>query len=152
MKETEEEVAAFYDLVRLFEFGNPRQLLRLRNSYRMLKGIDPERHRQVIDDRSLMIMLFWSEFRLERPATEVKRWIEASAERLESVYNSIKESEKRESEVVTRFGETFIQRVIEKQEGTSEAEFYFEDTELFGLEAFVKTCILPYPRKEQAKS
>ncbi|MCG8524998.1 MAG: KAP family NTPase, partial [Opitutales bacterium] len=151
MKETTEEVVAFYDLVRLFEFGNPRQLLRLRNSYRMLKGIDPETNQKLIDDRSLMIMLFWSEFRLEKPSDKVKQWIENSEIWLSEVVESIQKDESRESEAVMKFQKEFHPLIHEKQEGTSESEFYFENTALFELEAFTKTCILPYPKKEQVK-
>ena len=56
MVETASEVQDFKELVRLFGFDNPRQLTRLRNCYRLLKGFDPE---TAYRD---MLILFWFEY------------------------------------------------------------------------------------------
>jgi hypothetical protein len=59
MQETTEERNKFYELANKFKFTNPRQLLRLRNSYRLLKVLDLQQHYR---RNSLMTMLFWQEF------------------------------------------------------------------------------------------
>jgi hypothetical protein len=59
MQETTDERDKFFDLASKFKFTNPRQLLRLRNSYRLLKGLSSEKE---YNREMLMTMLFWQEF------------------------------------------------------------------------------------------
>jgi len=58
MKETETERDRFTALAHGFHFTNPRQLRRLRNCYRLLKLLHPQREMW----KQLMTMLFWQEF------------------------------------------------------------------------------------------
>lgn len=60
MVETVEEQANFGELVKLFGMNNPRQLIRLRNCYRMLKRLRHEASSK--DFKSMMTMLFWLEY------------------------------------------------------------------------------------------
>jgi len=59
MKETTDERGRFAKLAELFAFDNPRKLLRLRNSYRLLKVLNGK---DGYGWESLMEMLFWQEF------------------------------------------------------------------------------------------
>lgn len=59
LKETFEERDSFRKLAGLFQFSNPRQLLRLRNSYRLLKVLNKKDGYRW---NELMDMLFWQEF------------------------------------------------------------------------------------------
>ena len=59
MRETTEERDHFYALAVNFEFSNPRQLLRLRNCYRLLKALNSQKGYQI---ESLLPMIFWQEF------------------------------------------------------------------------------------------
>jgi len=58
MRETLAECVHFTKLSNDLEFNNPRQLLRLRNTYRLAKSLYPEES----DWERLMEMLFWQEF------------------------------------------------------------------------------------------
>lgn len=58
MTETDEEKEAFSELCFLFDLHNPRQLIRLRNCYRLLKRMS----RQQSDWHEKMTQLFWLEF------------------------------------------------------------------------------------------
>jgi len=71
IKDKASERSAFYELVGKFGFGNPRQLLRLHNSFRFLKGYGRgkgEGH----DTIDIVKMLFWQEF-LHNWPVEVRR-------------------------------------------------------------------------------
>jgi len=59
LKDTTIERDMFSVLAQRFNFANPRQLLRLRNSYRFLKVIDSN---EKYDKEILMKNLFWQEF------------------------------------------------------------------------------------------
>ena len=54
-----EEGKKFYKLAGLFEFNNPRQLLRLHNSFRFLKALGRGEN---INTLEILTMLFWQEF------------------------------------------------------------------------------------------
>ncbi len=56
MVETPNEVEYFTELVDLFKFSNPRQLTRLRNCYRLLKGLEQD------TGKKTMLMLFLLEY------------------------------------------------------------------------------------------
>ncbi len=60
MAESWAEVKEFRDIASDFEATNPRQLRRLRNSYRLLKGLCPPELVRLGWQR-LMVMLFWQE-------------------------------------------------------------------------------------------
>jgi len=69
MKDTGEELELFARLVSGMGFCNPRQLIRLRNSYRMLKGYRHSRSRGELDlglVEELMYGLFWHEYLYQR--------------------------------------------------------------------------------------
>ena len=59
LKDTTIERDMFSDLAKRFNFTNPRQLLRLRNSYRFLKVMDSD---EKYDREILMKILFWQDF------------------------------------------------------------------------------------------
>jgi len=59
MRETTDERDRFYELVKKYGFSNPRQLLRLRNCYRLLKALNRQEEYQT---ETLLSMLFWQEF------------------------------------------------------------------------------------------
>jgi len=61
IKDKASERRMFYELVGKFEFSNPRQLLRLHNSFRFLKGYARGRG-QAYDTLDMLLMLFWQEF------------------------------------------------------------------------------------------
>jgi len=73
MLDTEDEYKEFSDLAKKFGFSNPRQLLRLRNSYRFIKALELQKARKKNQElgldkfRDLMRMLFWQEFLFNRP-------------------------------------------------------------------------------------
>lgn len=69
MRDTGEELELFARLVSGMGFCNPRQLIRLRNSYRMLKGYRHSRSRGELDlglVEELMYGLFWHEYLYQR--------------------------------------------------------------------------------------
>lgn len=57
--ETIVERDKFYGLAVIYEYTNPRQLLRLRNSYRFLKVLNQQ---EQFKEELIMHMLFWQEF------------------------------------------------------------------------------------------
>jgi hypothetical protein len=59
IKDSPEEGKEFYKLAGLFEFNNPRQLLRLHNSFRFLKALGRSGDGNTLD---MLKMLFWQEF------------------------------------------------------------------------------------------
>ncbi|MBW7988798.1 MAG: hypothetical protein FVQ84_02080 [Planctomycetes bacterium] len=59
IKDRPEEGMEFYRLAGLFEFTNPRQLLRLHNSFQFLKALVGEGENDTLD---MLKMLFWQEF------------------------------------------------------------------------------------------
>lgn len=59
IKDRPEEGKEFYRLAGLFEFSNPRQLLRLHNSFRFLKALGRGGENNTLD---MLRMLFWQEF------------------------------------------------------------------------------------------
>ncbi len=59
IKDRPEEGKEFYRLAGLFEFSNPRQLLRLHNSFRFLKALGRGGENDTLD---MLRMLFWQEF------------------------------------------------------------------------------------------
>ncbi|NQT52351.1 hypothetical protein HQ576_09890, partial [bacterium] len=96
MRETTKERDAFYQMATTFGFSNPRQLLRLRNSYRVLKGLDWKRRGVAeevepseYDPKWLATLLFWEEFLATLPR-EAKHdciavlWGKAKLETIES--------------------------------------------------------------------
>jgi len=73
LKDSISERDLYRELARRFGFSNPRQLLRLRNSYRLLKVLGRARE---FSHKQLMTMLFWQEFLHkwgEEARTEIER-------------------------------------------------------------------------------
>jgi len=90
MEEEPWELNLFLRLAGTFEFSNPRQLLRLRNSYRLLKGLgqlqpgEPSREYW----KRALVVLFWQEFlhnwsRAVRDLAMAVLWHCAEAEEIE---------------------------------------------------------------------
>ncbi len=71
MKDTNRDKAMFIDLADLFEFTNPRQLIRLRNAYRLAKAFNRiRRYDSELREFGLskiMTLLFWEEFLRTQP-------------------------------------------------------------------------------------
>ncbi|MGB2863327.1 MAG: P-loop NTPase fold protein [Sedimentisphaerales bacterium] len=61
IKDTKSERNEFYELAGKFDFSNPRQLLRLHNSFRFLKGYGRAKGEEY-DTIDILRMLFWQEF------------------------------------------------------------------------------------------
>lgn len=137
MQETDAEVRAFKQLAKWFEIGNPRQLIRLRNTYRLLKAMDPKRmnpdevalnERATVEfpkvPHAILLMLFWLEFELPTNDADRARCLEALR--------------KLPPRVAGFELESFLQQV----------DAGFETVEWAALKRFAKTCLLPYPAKE----
>jgi hypothetical protein len=65
LPESEEEIEAFKILSSLFDIGNPRQLLRLRNAYRLLKAMYSQTTSQIDETLSplhMSVVLFYQEY------------------------------------------------------------------------------------------
>jgi hypothetical protein len=73
MRETLDEREHFAALVEGFQFNNPRQMKRLRNTYRLLKVLDHQRSNMQRLKRK-MTMLFWQEYLHAAPETAAKAW------------------------------------------------------------------------------
>ncbi len=69
MVDLREELEQFQKLARDLDFTNPRQLTRLKNSYRVLKGINhlSDREDSSIERRGLMLGMFWAEYLFQFP-------------------------------------------------------------------------------------
>lgn len=146
MQDSEDEVEAFVALSELFQFNNPRQLLRLRNTYRLLKALYPKKREPgtASDDPTaypegeycLMMMLLWLEFRTQNSPEAVRKWEETHSE---------PETEALES-VAGIFQTDFLPQV--DFEGNA---FALKDPKWKKLEKFTETCLLPFPTKEAAR-
>jgi len=72
MRDTASDREAFLHCVNLFQMSNPRQLLRLRNSFRVLKGLlaarggDTDAGASETEIRQSLLLLFWLEFLNDR--------------------------------------------------------------------------------------
>jgi hypothetical protein len=132
-----EEMDLFADLVEVFELNNPRQLLRLRNSYGLLKLLYGMRNMLPVrsddendseDDKTkLMILLFWKEFEANHPNWAKKvteRWFE-NAPSKDTSENPI------------------IGRVAEKAQKYNIGRLEFTVTGPIGISNFVERFVLP---------
>jgi hypothetical protein len=70
MRETRDEVDEFVRLVVSAGFTNPRQLRRLRNSYRFAKALSP-----TLDWQPLLVALLWQELLHTLPAAQHRRYL-----------------------------------------------------------------------------
>lgn len=148
MEESSDEIESFCELVKLFGFNNPRQLLRLRNSYRLLKKLIFHQPRKEThfsyqtDNDSLLITLFWWEFRLTNSPSDVHDWC-APCEKLKGKIS------KSGSKAVKLFEASFLKELKRSRKGTSDPTFEFpEGSSWKSLEDFAKMCVLPFPTKE----
>ncbi|MCH8823111.1 MAG: hypothetical protein IH984_06335 [Planctomycetes bacterium] len=73
MPESPEDCRRFEFWTGNFEFNNPRQLIRLRNAYRLLTQLDSDRHEENTDNQR-MAMLFWLEFLHQKSTTEQNQY------------------------------------------------------------------------------
>ncbi|WPJ96552.1 P-loop NTPase fold protein [Coraliomargarita algicola] len=143
MRESDEEVAAFIQLSSCFNFSNPRQLVRLRNTYRLLKALYPNKlkPKEIADgpteshypegEYSLLMMLFWLEFHLQSNEGEVQQW--------EETYTSPTGTSS--ETVLGLFDTDFL----------PQARGEFTEFKWKRLCEFTRTCLLPYPIKEMPK-
>lgn len=68
MMDRREELEQFQRLASDLEFSNPRQLVRLKNAYRVLKGINLSAPKDSpFEHHALMLGLFWAEYLLQFP-------------------------------------------------------------------------------------
>lgn len=73
MQDTVDDREFFQRLVKAFGFNNPRQLLRMRNSFRVLKGIQKGNSDQPVTAgkaQEMMLALFWLENLNDKPPAE----------------------------------------------------------------------------------
>ncbi|HRP63520.1 MAG TPA: P-loop NTPase fold protein, partial [Phycisphaerales bacterium] len=76
MKELASEWIAFTEAANTFQFRNPRQLIRLRNTYRLLTQLDLQQNEgRRRENPEMLAMLFWLEYLNERNANDRERLI-----------------------------------------------------------------------------
>ena len=127
MRETPEECDHFFSLAKKFNFGNPRQLLRLKNTYRLLKALVYENGGNSNDFSKLMTMLFWQEFLYNWPMEIRGRCMAALNDKMQTD-KIIPEARRVFYEVRTDINKLFI----------DEPEKYEE------LAKFVRIVVLPH--------
>ncbi len=93
IKDKASERRMFYELVGKFEFSNPRQLLRLHNSFRFLKGYGRGKG-EGYDTLDMLTMLFWQEFLHNWPMEDRNRCMavltdEVHAEEVKPIVKSV---------------------------------------------------------------
>ena len=123
LKDTTIERDMFSDLAKRFNFTNPRQLLRLRNSYRFLKVMDSD---EKYDREILMKILFWQEF-LNNWPSNIKYQCEKSVTKQES----LEKIEKPEAKQIVQKVQEDISKIIEMH--------MYEE-----IERFVNIVVLPH--------
>ncbi len=123
LKDTTIERDMFSDLAQRFNFTNPRQLLRLRNSYRFLKVMDSE---EKYDREILMKILFWQEFLNNWPSI-IRDQYEKSVKEQES----LAKIEKPEAKQIVQGVQEDILKIIKMP-------MYGE------IESFVRIVVLPH--------
>lgn len=81
MRDTNRDKSMFIDLADLFEMSNPRQLIRLRNSYRLAKAFNRiRRYEENLTEFGLskiMTLMFWEEFLRTQP-TELREFAQVA--------------------------------------------------------------------------
>ncbi len=123
LKDTTIERDMFSNLAQRFNFTNPRQLLRLRNSYRFLKVMDSD---EKYDREILMKILFWQEF-LNNWPSNIKYQCEKSVTKQES----LEKIEKPEAKQIVQDVREDILKIVE-------IPMYEE------IERFVHIVVLPH--------
>ena len=123
LKDTTVERDMFSDLARRFNFSNPRQLLRLRNSYRFLKVMDSD---EKYDREILMKILFWEEFLNNLPSK-----IRDQCEKSVTKQGSFGKIEKHEAKQIVQDVQEDILKIIEMS--------MYEE-----IERFVRIVVLPH--------
>ncbi|MEO0508327.1 MAG: P-loop NTPase fold protein [Verrucomicrobiota bacterium] len=144
LKITDAEVQAFKDLTALLDLRNPRQLMRLRNTYRLLKSLYPKKVSQESEEmqddekrypeaeNNLMMMLFWLEYCLQNDSAKIAAWSTWSG------------PESKEADSIKGLFKTELLDQI----AFTESKWMFKEPMLQNLKEFTETCILPYPNKE----
>lgn len=134
LPESEEEIEAFKILSSLFSISNPRQLLRLRNAYRLLKAMYSQTTSQIDETLSplhMSVVLFYKEYcatedgnnRLEAPTKIL--------ERLPSI------EQKWGKSATILIAEDFLKYEAKASEPAAVKHWYSD------LKEWVKICILP---------
>jgi len=123
IKDTTIERDMFFNLAEKYGFTNPRQLLRLRNSYRFLKVMDLE---EKYDREILMKNIFWQEF-LNNWTPTIRRQCEKSVADQESL-GQIEKPQARQ----------IVENVREEMLGIMEMPMYEE------MKQFVRIVVLPH--------
>lgn len=118
----------FSKLTKSFGFWNPRQLLRLRNSYRMLKALNRMKRYK---NESLIKMLFWQEY-LHNYPVDVRRKFMASLLHTEAVGDIESISIK---QVIENVRDDII-TIFEKEDDAGK------------LAEFVRTVVLPHNEED----
>jgi Cdc6-like AAA superfamily ATPase len=137
LPESEEEIEAFKILSSLFNISNPRQLLRLRNAYRLLKAMYSQTRSQIDETLSplhMSVVLFYQEYcatedgnnRLKAPTKILKR--------LPSV------EQKWGKSTTIQIAEDFLKY----ETGNSEKEQIKHWS--FDLKKWVEICVLPFEK------
>ena len=124
IKDTHEEGKKFYQFAGLFKFNNPRQLLRLHNSFRFLKALGRGENINTLD---ILTMLFWQEFLHNWPMKVRGRCMAALVDDTQV-------------EEVTQV----VRGVLKKVKGDIGTLFNEEPTRYEELAKFVRVVVLPH--------
>lgn len=142
LPESEEEIEAFKILSSLFDISNPRQLLRLRNAYRLLKAMYSQTRSQIDETLSplhMSVVLFYQEY----CATEVGKSRPIAPndilERLPSV------EQKWGKSTTIQIAEDFLKYKANESE-TKAVKHWSSD-----LKKWVKICVLPFEKAPNQK-
>jgi len=117
MQDSKDECDEFSDLAKKFEFSNPRQLLRLRNSYRLIKALELQKAHKNNQElgyeklRDLMRMLFWQEFLYNRP----KDLRQACLKTLYEEIDTEKISDKRTKDIIKQVKDLILESFKDKK-------------------------------------
>ncbi|MGB2808542.1 MAG: P-loop NTPase fold protein [Sedimentisphaerales bacterium] len=127
IKDTKSERDEFYKLAEKYEFRNPRQLLRLHNSFRFLKGFGSGQGEKGYHTLDMLTMLFWQEF--------LHNWPMKTRGRCMAVLIDKVHAEK---------VEPIVRRVLNNVKDDIRTLFNEEPTRYEELAKFVRVVVLPH--------
>ena len=137
MRDTNRDKSMFIDLADLFEINNPRQLIRLRNSYRLAKAFNRiRRYDENLTEFGLskiMTLMFWEEY-LRTQTTETREFAQVAI-------HSNDQIDKASFAIATIDG---INRIRDVFDLSSDDESMTKVTEYNKLNEFVNQFLLPY--------
>ncbi|MFT5030929.1 MAG: Cdc6-like AAA superfamily ATPase [Candidatus Binatia bacterium] len=152
MRDTAADLKLFKELAQIFKFGNPRKLTRLRNSYRLLKGVALRKAQvsgESVDDRAAestsaryMTALFWLEFLYDQDSIErarCKAWQAELAEPADAGISAESNRKAREDlKTIVDAAKTQLNKVFPKEPGGDGASSLEHAVE------YVRGFVLPF--------